>query len=190
MTQRWLAVLLLLLLGLGCGRMALAADCSSFPGNCDPSAAIHTDTRTGVSTIDACYCPYETPTNANYQQMIDNVGVFGSPIVLNNPSASDDGIPFPIITFTSAEVVKVGCRVSGTCATPPTFTIKDSNGDTISTTSTPTCATGSGAVTFVDVDSGDADRLLAAGQTPFYDTTNTPSCAWFVVEIKVKAALE
>jgi hypothetical protein len=93
--------------------------------------------------------------------------------VLEDLAAADDGYEMFMAT-SAATVVKAGCRCRGTCSTPATLTFADRAGNTISTDSTVTCSSGTGATTFVNVSTGDGDRVLVSGEGFLFSVSNNP----------------
>jgi hypothetical protein len=94
--------------------------------------------------------------------------------ILSDPLADNEVLywwPVPI------RLVAAGCRCTGTCTTPATFSFETGGGTAIGLTGggALTCATSDGtAVTYVTFDTGDLDRYLATGAALRFDTTNTP----------------
>ena len=190
------------------GAPAFAANCTSYPSGCDPAAAIYTDARTSISTIDPCYCPYETPTNANYQRLIDKGCVvisgvltcgealpdFRSYVIVHDTLASLDGITATTDDYefymagTGTTLTQIGCHCDANCGTTATVSFKDRAGNAIGLTGGGdlTCSSSTGATTYTTFLTSDADRILVTGEGVRLSITNSPTTDqritlhWFV----------
>lgn len=163
-------------------RLAGATDCSSFPNFCDPSATCTTLSPSGLEQCEPCYCPWDTdsyiPNMARLNDFLTWNKTWGVPISLADIVAGDDDYEV-LIAPVALTLTSVACRCDLNCGTPATLSFKARKsspaGIALSGGGDLTCGTGTGAVSFINFDTGDADRLLAAGEGLQISVTNSPT---------------
>lgn len=73
-------------------------------------------------------------------------------------------------------IYAASCHCEGECLIPiATWSLKDSQGNTISFSGPFACSAGDAATTWVDTDAGDPDRVLAEGERLTWTVTNVPA---------------
>lgn len=140
------------------------ADCGPI---CSPCVgATSTTTSTTVVTTTTTTSSTTTTTLPPGYKCYNRAGV----------AATDDHVSFWDAPPSGATITGVTCRCEGDCTGPiATFILEDCANNVISMASTLTCVVGSGVVTPVAPNGGDADRILTAGECLRFSVSNSPA---------------
>lgn len=136
-----------------------------------PNAAAPTLDATGEIGVDTSDVGQLIAVSGDSTTLIIVPGTYFGGFTIENLAAADDNIPIPGYPW-PVTIKKFWCSCVGTCTTSATLSFEDAAANSMTTTGTITCGTGTSAPAYSDVT---ANGSLTAREPWQFDVTNTPN---------------